>query len=107
MLTWVSSLPLYWRVFATNAAVLVLAFLGLVFAPVTVSVPPHATELVVLVVGLLIMLAINLVLLRRAFEPLDELTETMRRHDPLSPGERVEVDGGPVVATLAGAFNEM
>jgi two-component system sensor histidine kinase UhpB len=102
-----SSLPLFWQVFGTNAAVLVLAFLGLVFAPVTVSVPPHATELVVLVAGLIVMLAINLVLLRRAFEPLDELTETMRRHDPLSPGERVDVAGGPVVATLAGAFNEM
>ena len=39
------SLPLFWQVFGTNALVLVLAFLGLVFGPVTVSVPPHATEL--------------------------------------------------------------
>jgi two-component system, NarL family, sensor histidine kinase UhpB len=102
-----SSLPLYWRVFATNAAVLVLAFLGLVFAPVTVSVPPHATELVVLVAGLLVMLAINLLLLRPAFRPLDELAETMRRHDPLSPGTRARVDGEPDVAALARTFNEM
>ena len=34
-----SSLPLFWRVFCTNAAVLVFAFLALVFAPVTVSGP--------------------------------------------------------------------
>jgi two-component system, NarL family, sensor histidine kinase UhpB len=81
-------LPLYWRVFATNAAVLALAFLALVLAPVTVSVAPHLPELVVLVVGLLVMLAINLLLLRPAFRPLDELAETMRRHDPLSPGAR-------------------
>jgi hypothetical protein len=38
-----------WRVFGTTAAVLVLAFVGLMFAPVTVSVPPTAAELVVLV----------------------------------------------------------
>jgi two-component system, NarL family, sensor histidine kinase UhpB len=107
MYTRLSSLPLLWQVFGTNAAVLILAFLGLVFAPVTVSVPPHATEIAVLVAGLAVMLAINLVLLRRAFHPLDHLAETMRRHDPLSPGGRVAVEGGPVVAGLAENFNEM
>jgi two-component system sensor histidine kinase UhpB len=101
------SLPLFWQVFGTNALVLVLAFLGLTFAPVTVSVPPNPTELLVLGLGLLVMLAINLVLLRRAFMPLDHLAETMRRHDPLSPGRRVRVEGGPVVAALAQTFNEM
>jgi two-component system sensor histidine kinase UhpB len=107
MLKRLSSLPLLWRVFATNAAVLMLAFLGLVFAPVTVSVPPHATELVVLVIGLIALLVINLLLLRPAFRPLDELAETMRRHDPLTPGARVAVVGGPIVAALARTFNEM
>ena len=102
-----SSLPLFWQVFGTNALVLVLAFLGLTFAPVTVSVPPNPTELVVLAAGLLVMLAINLVLLRRAFMPLDHLADTMRLHDPLSPGRRVRVEGGPVVAALAQTFNEM
>ena len=102
-----SSVPLLWQVFGTNAAVLLLAFLGLVFAPVTVSAPPHATELVVLLAGLLVMLAINLLLLRRAFQPLDHLADTMRRHDPLSPGARVQVEGGPIVAGLARTFNEM
>ena len=104
---WLSRLPLLWRVFGTNAAALVLAFLGLVFAPVTVSVPPHTTELVVLVVGLLAVLAINLLLLRPAFRPLDHLADTMRRHDPLSPGARAEVGGDPDVAALARTFNEM
>src|SRR5215207_1965350 len=102
-----SSLPLFWQVFGTNALVLVLAFFGLVFGPVTVSVPPHAAELVVLTAGLLVMLAINLVLLRRAFMPLDQLVDSMRRHDPLEPGERVPVEGGPAVAALAQAFNGM
>ena len=107
MRTRLNSLPLFWRVFGTNAAVLVLAFLGLVFAPVTVSVPPAAIELVVLAAGLVCLLAINLALLHPAFRPLNELVETMRRHDPLSPGKRVRVDGGPAVVALAQTFNEM
>src|SRR5215210_7070035 len=96
-----ASLPLFLRVFATNAAVLVLAFLGLVIAPVRVSVPPTGRELAVLVIGLGAMLAINLLLLRPAFRPLEELVATMRGHDPLSPGKRVRVHGGPNVAALA------
>jgi two-component system sensor histidine kinase UhpB len=102
-----SSLPLYWRVFATNAVAMALALVGLVFAPVTVSVPVAAAELIVLAIGLLLLLILNLLLLRPAFRPLDDLADTMRRHDPLSPGERVRVDGEPDVAALAQAFNEM
>jgi two-component system sensor histidine kinase UhpB len=102
-----NSLSLFWRVFGTNAAALVLAFLALVFAPVTVSVPPAAIELVVLAAGLLALLALNLALLRPAFRPLDELVETMRGHDPLSPGRRARADGGPAVVALAQTFNEM
>ena len=89
----VSSLPLFWRVFAANAGVLVLAFAALVFAPVTVSVPVASGELLGLLAGLTALLAANFALLRPVFGPLDELAETMRRHDPLSPGARAEVSG--------------
>jgi two-component system, NarL family, sensor histidine kinase UhpB len=102
-----SSLPLYWRVFATNASVLLLAFMALVLAPVTVSVPIDVGELILLAIGLLVVLLVNLLLLRPALRPLDELAEAMRRHDPLAPGQRVPVDGEPDVAALAQAFNEM
>src|SRR5689334_23116213 len=100
-------MPLYWRVFATNAAAMLVAFTALIFAPVTVSIPVTPAELVILAVGLLAMLGLNLLLLRPAVRPLDDLAETMRRHDPLSPGARVAVDGEPDVAALAEAFNEM
>jgi two-component system sensor histidine kinase UhpB len=102
-----ASLPLLWKVFAVNAVVLVLAFAALVFAPITVSVPVAAGELVALVAGLLALLAANLAMLRPAFAPLDHLAETMRRHDPLAPGARAEVSGDPSVAALAVTFNEM
>ena len=45
--------------------------------------------------------------MRPAFRPFDELADHMRRHDPLAPGERVDVEGGPKVTALARAFNEM
>ncbi len=102
-----SSLSLFARVFLTNAMVLALAFTGLVLAPVRVSVPVAASELIVLGAGLLGLLVVSLVLLRPAFRPLDELAETMRRHDPLSPGLRAAVEGDPDVAALAHTFNDM
>jgi two-component system sensor histidine kinase UhpB len=103
----VSSLPLFWRVFGTNALVLTVATLALIFSPVTVSVPVAFTELVILLVGLLVLLGLNLALLRPAFRSFDVLADTMREHDPLSPGDRAHVDGGPDVAMLAQTFNEM
>jgi two-component system sensor histidine kinase UhpB len=100
-------LPLFWRVFAANAAVLLLAFCGLVFAPVTVSVPVGAGELAILAAGLVALLAANVVFLRPAFAPLEELAETMRHHDPLSPGVRADVTGDASVVALAQTFNDM
>ena len=99
--------PLLWRVFATYVAVLVLVFLLLVFAPVTVSIPVALTEVAVLASGLAAMLVLTLALLRPAFRPLDRVTATMRSIDPLSPGQRVPVVGEPNVAALARAFNDM
>jgi two-component system sensor histidine kinase UhpB len=102
-----TALPLFWRVFAANAGVLLLAFVALVLAPVTVSVPVSAGELVILAAGLVALLAANVALLRPAFAPLDELADTMRRHDPLAPGARAELKGDASVVALAQTFNEM
>ena len=103
-----SSLPLFWQVFGTNALVLVLAFLGLVFGPVTVSVPPHATELVVLVAGLVVMLGINAGAAAPRLHALSIISPTRcvvttRSH----PAGASRSKGGPVVAALAQTFNEM
>jgi two-component system, NarL family, sensor histidine kinase UhpB len=99
--------PLFWRVIATNAAAMLLAFAALVLTPVTVSVPIVVGELLVPAIGLVLVLLLNLLLLRPAFRPLDELAEAMGRHDPLAQGQRVPVDGGPDVAALARTFNQM
>src|SRR4051812_25229368 len=101
------SLPLFWRVFAANACGLVLAFAGLVLAPITVSAPVAASELAVLAGGVGAPLGAHLARLRSAFAPLDVLAETMRRQDPLAPGVRAELTGDASVVALAQTFNDM
>lgn len=104
----VRELPLVWKVFLTNAAVLAVATAVLALGPFTVSFPVRATELLALLAGLLAMLLVNLVLLERALQPLRALTDTMRRVDLLEPGRRVEVRGaGPDVRRLTEGFNAM
>jgi two-component system sensor histidine kinase UhpB len=101
-------MPLLWRVFAGNAAVLVAAALLLVLTPATVSFPVALTEAVVLAVGLAATLAVDFVLLRRAFGPLGRLRRFMAVVDPLQPGARAEMgEGGPEVVELTEAFNQM
>jgi two-component system sensor histidine kinase UhpB len=101
-------MPLFWRVLATNAVVLAAATVVLVVSPVTVSSPVAPTEVVVLGLGLLAMVALNLLLLRRAFAPLHRLKQFMREVDPLSPGRRAPVQASdPEVAELTEAFNDM
>ena len=101
-------LTLHRRLFLAYASVLLLALLALVLAPVTVSVPVRAGEVVVLVGGLVAMLALFRVLLRRALDPLERLTMLMERVDPLTPGQRLDVDARDgEVAALTEAFNGM
>jgi two-component system sensor histidine kinase UhpB len=99
--------PLFWRVFAVNAALLAFATVLLLFAPVTVSVPIRLTEAVVLVVGLAVALAANLLLLRRAFFPLDRLARRMETVDLLRPGQRLPTGTSDEVGRVVHAFNEM
>jgi two-component system sensor histidine kinase UhpB len=101
-------MPLFWRVFATNASVLAVATLVLAVSPATVSFPVAATEAAVLVAGLCAMVALNLALLRRAFAPLDRLKRFMSGVDPLAPGRRATLEAAdPEVAELTDAFNDM
>jgi two-component system sensor histidine kinase UhpB len=73
-----------------------------------VSSPVHVRELLVLLVGVGAAVGANLVLVRRAFAPLEELTAVMRTIDPLVPGTRVRVRAGArETRELAAAFNDM
>ena len=84
---------LFRRLFVLYAAVLVVATLVLVVAPVTVSEPVTQREIAVLVIGLLALLVLYRTLLHRALAPLERLTSLMRTIDPLAPGQRVDDRG--------------
>ncbi|WP_022929569.1 sensor histidine kinase [Patulibacter americanus] len=99
---------LSWRVFLTNAAVLIGVSAFLVLTPATVSSPVSVHELLVLVAAITVTLFLDLFLLERAFAPLDELRRLMQRVDPLEPGRRIELQRADAdVAELADAFNGM
>jgi two-component system sensor histidine kinase UhpB len=93
--------PLFWRLFVPNAAVLLGACVVLVIEPAN-------GRIIALAGGLFIMLTVNVVLMRRAFAPLRRLTTLMGEIDPLNPGRRLPVLGPrSEVSDLATAFNDM
>ena len=81
-------LELFWRVFAINAGLLVVATLLLALTPVTIHAPIAVVEGVTLAVGFTVMLIANVFLLRRTFVPLNRLLGRMRTVDLLRPGQR-------------------
>jgi two-component system sensor histidine kinase UhpB len=107
LLTRFSRLPLLWRVFAINAALLVVATLLLALTPVTIHASLALVEGVDLALALAVMLAANLFLLRHTLAPIDRLVERMRTVDLLRPGQRLVEPGGVEVTELVRAFNQM
>jgi two-component system, NarL family, sensor histidine kinase UhpB len=101
--------PLFRRVAALNAAVVV----GACVVTILVLTPGKihsfaAREALVLAGALALVVVINLVLLRRALRPLEALTSLARRVDLTRPGQRVPVDHyKSEVSELATTFNEM
>ena len=102
-----AGLSLAWRVFLLNAAVFVAGAAALVLSPATVSSPPTATEITVLLAGLAAILLVNLYLIRHAFVPLARLAAAMRGVDLLRPKQRLSLSGPPEVRALVRVFNEM
>lgn len=100
---------LLWRVFAANVVVFVVAFAIVAWTPVTVHKVATPSELVILSILLVLMLAVDLVLLRRALGPLRRLATVMGDVDPSQPGRRAEppAGAGQEVVALAEALNAM
>lgn len=103
------SRSIIWRALLTNAAVLALVLLLLVVTPVTVSARIQLTELGILLVGTLGMIAINWLLLRRAMAPLRRLSEQMERLDPREDpvGRKVDSSGIREIDAVTRAFAAM
>jgi two-component system, NarL family, sensor histidine kinase UhpB len=102
--------PLVWRVFGLNAAILIAAVVltVVILPPHVLAAPAAEEEIAVLLVSVCLMLAINLLLLRHAFAPLGRLTDLMREVDLLRPGQRVPIEASASeVMELGSTFNEM
>jgi two-component system, NarL family, sensor histidine kinase UhpB len=84
-----------------------LAAIVLGVSPITVSWPIALTEVVVLTLGLVAMLAANAALLRPVFEPLERLARRMGDVDLLRPGQRFAVAARGEIRALVEAFNQM
>ena len=94
-------IPLFWRLFVPNGGVL----LG---AGIVLMIQPANGRVVALGGGVAVLLTVNLVLMRRAFEPLSRLAGLMNAIDPLDPGRRLPALGPESEVTrLTDAFNHM
>jgi two-component system, NarL family, sensor histidine kinase UhpB len=103
--------PLFLRVVAVNAVLLVVACVGtlLVVAPERFSFSSIVAEETILVVAVLAAIAIlNVALLRHVFAPLERMAALARRFDPRRTGQRVPIaESESEVTDVARAFNEM
>jgi two-component system sensor histidine kinase UhpB len=100
-----SELGLYARVFAVNAAILVLAVSLLAFTPASIDETTTSTQFLILAAGLAVMLAANALLLRLSLAPLRRLTDLMKTTDLLRPGARLRARGSTEVSAVIAAFN--
>jgi two-component system, NarL family, sensor histidine kinase UhpB len=100
-------LSVFWRVFAVNAALLGVIAALLLFSPVTISYPIKPIQALIVVAGLVITVAANALLLRRALAPLERLAQRMEMVDLLRPGQRLQVLRNDEISRVVIAFNRM
>src|ERR671932_751951 len=100
-------LPLYWRVFAVNAALLTAIAVVLIVAPVTIRFPIAVFEALGVLAGLVATIALNALLLRHAFAPLARLAQRMETVDLLRPGQRLQVSRDDEIGRVVTTFNGM
>jgi two-component system, NarL family, sensor histidine kinase UhpB len=100
-------LPLYWRVFALNAALLTAIAVVLIVTPVTITFPIAVLEAIGVLAGLVVTIAVNALLLRHAFAPLARLAQRMETIDLLRPGQHLEVPRDDEIGSVVTTFNRM
>ncbi len=103
----VRDLPLSWKIFLINGAVLLVATSALVLSPLSVSRRAVVSEVVVLTLGLVVMLLTNAALLRSTLSPVDRVVREMGSVELLEPGDRLEEPRSGPGARLVSSFNAM
>jgi two-component system sensor histidine kinase UhpB len=95
---------------ATNAlAVFGLIFFAVLVLNVNTGAEQRRTEMILLMVAIALVLALNIVILRRQFAPLEKLVSTMEEIDLSQPGSRAEMPRAATedIAELVDSFNSM
>ncbi len=95
---------------ATNAlAVFGLIFFAVLVLNVNAGASQRRTEMILLMVAIALVLAVNIVILRRQFAPLEKLVSTMEEIDLSQPGSRAEMPRAATedIAELVDSFNTM
>jgi two-component system sensor histidine kinase UhpB len=87
-------------------------FVASLAAGLDLSIGENRSQFLVLALALVLTLVVNMWLLRRRFEPLEKLLDTMERIDLSRPGRRVELEPklsgrSTDIERLAAAFNRM
>jgi two-component system, NarL family, sensor histidine kinase UhpB len=100
-------LSVFWRVFAVNAGLLGVLAALLLFTPVEIDAPIRPTQALIVVAGLVVTLAANVILLRHALAPLERLAQRMETVDLLRPGQRLQVLRNDEISRVVVAFNRM
>jgi two-component system, NarL family, sensor histidine kinase UhpB len=100
-------LSVFWRVFAVNAGLLGVIAALLLFGPVEIDAPIRPVQALIILAGLLLTLAANAYLLRRALTPLERLAQRMETVDLLRPGQRLQVLRHDEISRVVVAFNRM
>jgi two-component system, NarL family, sensor histidine kinase UhpB len=98
---------LFWRVFSVNAALFGAIALLLLFSPVEIDAPIKPTQAAIVLIGLVVTVAANALLLRRALIPLARLVQRMEMVDLLRPGQRLRVNRDDEIGHVVAAFNRM
>jgi two-component system, NarL family, sensor histidine kinase UhpB len=97
----------FWRVFAVNAGLLGVLAALLLLTPVEIDAPIRPVQALIVVAGLAVTLAANVILLRRALAPLERLAQRMETVDLLRPGQRLQVLRNDEISRVVVAFNRM
>lgn len=100
-------MSLFWRVFAANAAIVIVGTLVVVVYPGPLHEHRALLDLAALLIALLVMVVVNGLLLRHLFRPLERLAERMEVADVLRGGQRVPVDNIGEIGRLERSFNRM
>jgi two-component system, NarL family, sensor histidine kinase UhpB len=100
-------MPLFWRVFLANAAILLAGILVLALTPLSVGRHKTVPDIAVLLGGLVLMIVANWLIVRPLFRPLERLAGRMEEADVLRGGQRVPVDSTGEVGALEHSFNTM